>query len=144
MPAQAGIISGYVVLELWRRGKGMMDECSNTPERDKCRREPAWGPKRVQCDVCNGRGWHPAYPDALDAWARHCTLCNGKGDLSLHTVAKLIGEDPGVIYRLHEQRIRARTARRILPKLTALCALEGLAFPVDSGACPAGGGNAAG
>ena len=96
-----------------------------------------WGPKRVQCDVCNGRGWHPAYPDALDAWARHCTLCNGKGDLSLHTVAKLIGEDPGVIYRLYEQRIRARTARRVLPKLTALCALEGLA-------CPAGGGNAAG
>lgn len=102
MPTSAGI-TGTMILNLWRNGK-MDNNCS-------------WGPKRVLCDACKGRGWHNAIKDE---WATHCTVCDGHGDVSLHAVAKLIGEDPGVLYRLHEQRIKPKTARRVFPKLAAL------------------------
>ena len=105
MPTKAGI-TGTMILNLWRNSK-MDNNCW-------------WGPKRVLCDVCKGLGWHNAVKDDWDDWATHCTICDGKGEISLHAVAKLIGEDPGVLYRLHEQRIKPKTARRVFPKLVAL------------------------
>ena len=106
-----------------------------------------WGPKRVKCDACRGLGWQPASggsspsasnhavdPNDLSSiaigacpaepagqWATRCHICMGHGDVSLHTVAKLIDEDPGLLYRLSEQRVRPKTAMRIFPKLAALC-----------------------
>ena len=101
------MITGSVLLNLWKHSKMSEDY---------------WrGPKRISCDACNGRGWHRQPSDALDNWCTKCTLCNGKGDVSLRFVARLINEDPGVLYRLSEQRIRPKTAQRILPKLAALC-----------------------
>lgn len=80
----------------------------------------------IHCDVCKGLGWrhqtalNPTTESGVDRWPVACPLCSGHGKLSLHAIAKWIGEDPGVLYRLHEQRIRPKTARRILPKLAAL------------------------
>ena len=96
-------VPGSLVLEMWRLDKAV-----------------------IQCDVCKGLGWkqqaalNPTTESGVDRWPVSCYLCSGYGRLSLHAIAKLIGEDPGVVYRLYEQRIRPKTAQRILPKLTAL------------------------
>ena len=85
-------------------------------------------PKRVSCDLCCGLGWVP--PTSKDAniyslhdapgslgWPTRCTLCGGKGDISLRSIATCIGEDPGALYRLSELRVRPKTASRLLDKL---------------------------
>ena len=104
IPTHGGI-PGRVVLELWKRSKKV--------ELDY------WGPKRVSCDTCCGLGWiPPTGPVAPEArWPTRCTLCGGKGDISLHSIATAIGEDPGALYRLTELRVRPRTASRLLDKL---------------------------
>ena len=81
-----------------------------------------WGPKRVTCDICRGIGWLPPRGGidnsiALGAWPDMCSICGGKGDLSLHLIAKAIDENPGVLYRLFDLRVRPKTARRLLDKL---------------------------
>ena len=114
------MIPGRVVLELWRRDKGVSD--------------------LVVCDVCHGLGWHCDRSKPRrdpQAWPVHCKLCAGTGKLSLHAVAKLIDEHPTVLYRLYKQRVRQRTASRLFPKLIALSqrhgALDGAGGPGCAG-----------
>ena len=73
----------------------------------------------VACDVCHGLGWRKDLVD-FHEWPSRCVVCDGTGKLSLHAVAKIIGEHPTVLYRLREQRVRQRTAARLFPKLIAL------------------------
>ena len=77
----------------------------------------------IACDICHGLGWHcDRLKPRMDphSWPVHCKLCEGTGKLSLHAVAKLIDEEPSLLYRLYEQRVRHRTAERLFPKLIAL------------------------
>ena len=88
-----------------------------------------WEPKRVSCDTCCGLGWLPPvgqtehiveiFDSASSGWPTRCTLCGGKGDISLRSIATCIGEDPGALYRLSELRVRPKTASRLLDKLLA-------------------------
>ena len=138
-PAECGI-PGRVVLDIWRRSKKVETEYGE--------------PKRVSCDKCCGLGWLPppadkASPGGLHnaAWPIRCTLCGGKGDISLRSIATHIGEDPGALYRLSELRVRPKTASRLLDKLIAFKTGESVnpGVPARAGigrACPAGGGNA--
>ena len=77
---------------------------------------------RITCDTCSALGWLPASGGTspcgtpLD-WPVPCDVCDGKGSFSLHAIAEVIDEDPGVLYRLSEQRVRAKTALRLLDKL---------------------------
>lgn len=99
---------GSIVLDLWKNRKGSMEH---------------YGPKRVSCDNCRGSGWIKK-SNVLDEWAQHCSLCGGKGELSLHLIANAIEEDPGVLYRLFHMRVRPKTARRLLDKLLTFSSLE--------------------
>ena len=95
-------------------------------------------PDRVVCDRCHGLGWHPASggtsPGNADGqeWPVHCELCGGAGSLSLHAVAKMIGEHHDVLHRLYQQRVRPRTATRLFSKLFALSELWSAGNPGDN------------
>lgn len=87
---------------------------------------------RITCDFCSAQGWLSC--GTPQDWPVPCHVCDGRGSLSLHAIAEILGEESGALYRLSEQRVRPRTAIRLLNKL--------LTFIENSGACPARGGNA--
>lgn len=105
-----GFISGSIVLDLWRRSAGKSSSKNGMEY---------YGPKRVTCDPCSGTGWILPKTAPPDGWPDRCMTCYGKGDLSLHSIATAIDEDPGALYRLLESRVRPKTARRLLDKLLA-------------------------
>lgn len=73
----------------------------------------------VHCDPCNGRGWLLAM---RDGWARLCPICEGPGKVSLRSLALQIKEHPSVLHRLAQQRVRAKTGKRLLAKLISFTA----------------------
>lgn len=78
-------------------------------------------PRRVTCDTCEARGWlPPPVPLIETGWPRKCEFCSGKGSMSLHAIAEALDEDPGVLYRLSELRVRPKTAARLLDKILML------------------------
>jgi len=130
-------ISGHTILELWKRSRPKVEpqECELVGgsgatvlvghhvakhfawrEDDEIEKRTYGEPRRVACDTCQARGWLPPTAD----WATKCKLCGGKGTISLHAIAEALDEDPGVFYRLSEQRVRPKTAARLLDKLLLL------------------------
>lgn len=88
--------------------------------------ERAYGePRRIACDTCEARGWLPSEDLTFETgWPRKCFFCSGKGSMSLHAIATALDEDPGVLYRLSESRVRPKTASRLLDKLILLLSGE--------------------
>ena len=121
------MISGHTILDLWRRNKSKMEpqECQLAGGSDAtvlvgsgegcCGERP-----RVACDTCSALGWMSC-GSPLN-WAVPCEVCDGRGSLSLHAIAAAFDEDPGVLYRLSELRVRPKTALRLLDKLLMLAA----------------------
>ena len=159
-PPARQAISGSIILELWRRSRGVNSFESQISggsgatvlvgNVDGCGERP-----RVTCDTCSALGWMSCGSPL--SWAVPCEVCDGKGSLSLHAIAEAFDEDPGVLYRLSELRVRPKTALRLLDKLLMLAAGKILPKPGSKqearlpipgqerlqfrGACPAGGGN---
>ena len=108
------MIPGRVVLELWRRSRGMADSivCDAGLRRHDTERYLP-----ITCDLCSAHGWLSC--GTPQDWPVPCDVCDGRGSLSLHAIAEMLDEDPGALYRLFEIRVRPRTALRLLDKLLA-------------------------
>ena len=56
----------------------------------------------------------------MDSWPEVCPICMGKCRIALTRIAKMMDEDPALLFRLTEMRVRPSTGQRLLRKLCGL------------------------